>query len=203
MSDLSAKSSWIYCVALSLLLVALPGALEAKKKKPRSPEELTNFLLGPDRATWLVGAISRIATDAEIGRYLRLTSDDEAAGFIEEFWSKRRSDKIAWPNPQPQGIYETRAREADTRYAEGARAGRRSDRGTIHILYGTPEKVDYEVSSRPGSGNIEVWSYPKGAEEGLDGERPKRTYYFVKRGEYTVESPPPPRQRLRPRADGR
>ncbi len=205
MSGPSAKSFWICCVVVSALALALvtPGAVAAKKQKPRSPEELTNFLLGPGHARWLVGAISRIASDQEIDRYLHLDSDDDASAFIEEFWAARRSSEIAWPAPQPQGIYETRAREADTLFTEGPLAGRRSDRGTIHILYGAPEKVSYEVAARPGLGPIEVWTYAKDAEKGLDGEQPKREYFFVQKGEHTVQTPTPPRQKLRPRSGGR
>ncbi len=201
------KSFWTCCAALSALVVVsvlvLPGELQAqkkKKKKEHSPEELTNFLLGPEESIWLVGAIGRIASDEEIADYLRLTSDDEAANFVEEFWARRRSTDSVWPADQPQGIFETRAREADRQFAEGARQGRRSDRGTIHILYGPPEEVKYEVGARPGHESVEVWVYPKDAEPGLDGQRPKRYYYFVRRGEYTVETAAPPRRRLRPGA---
>ena len=200
------KSFWTCCGAASglvlVLALTLPGELEARKKK-RSREELTNFLLGPEKSLWLVGAVGRIASEDEIAGYLRLTSDEEAEAFIQEFWDRRRSKKSVWPASQPQGIYETRAREADRLYTEGARLGRLSDRGIVYILHGPPEETRYEVVDRPGFGPLEVWVYPKQAEKGLDGEKPDRFYYFVKKGEYTVETTPPPRQRLRPRVSGR
>ena len=201
------KSSWTSCGGRSALCAALAlallvaGAVEARKK-PRAREELTNFLLGPERSLWLVGAIARIASDDEVERYLNLTSDDDAEAFIEEFWTRRRSSDAVWPAKQPQGVYETRAREADRRFGEGARQGRRSDRGTVYILYGEPEEVKYEVASRPGFPPIEVWAYPKKGDKGLDGKSPQRYYYFTKRGEYTVETVPPSRQRLRRGAFG-
>ncbi len=197
------KSFWISCVArssIALALVcalALPGAAEAKKK-PRPREELTNFLLGSELSLWLVGAIGRMATEQEIDRYLGLTADDEAEAFIEEFWSRRHSAESVWPAKQPRGIYEVRAGEADRLFTEGARLGRHSDRGIVHILYGEPAEVKYEVASRPGIGAIEVWVYPKKAEKGLDGKSPKRQYFFAKQGEFTVETAPPTRRRLRP-----
>ena len=196
------KSFWISYAAISSIALALAGGLTLAepaeaKKKPRPREELTNFLLGPELSLWLVGAIGRIASNEEIDRYLQLSSDEQAEAFIEEFWSRRRSADAVWPAKQPQGIYEARAREADRRFSEGARQGRRSDRGTIHILYGEPEEVKYEVASRPGANTIEVWVYPKKGEKGLDGRSPDRYYYFAKRGEYTVETGPPARQRLR------
>ncbi len=202
MSALYVKSFWISCVASSLalaLILVAPGELGARsKKKTRSIEELTNFLLGPEQSLWLVGAIGRIASDEEIDAYLRLTSDAEADAFIEEFWGRRRSAESVWPATQPRGTFETRAREADRLFGEGPRPGRRTDRGTIHTLYGPPEEVKFAVSARPGGGPIEVWVYPKEADKGLDGERPNRFYYFVKQGEYTVETLAPHRQRLRP-----
>lgn len=204
MSVRYAKSSWISCAATSALVALVLGFLPAeawpkgkKKKKSRAPEELTNFLLGPDHSHWLLGAISWIASEPEVARYLSLTSDDEATAFVEEFWSARRDGDSVWPAKQPQGVFEGRAREADTYYTEGPRPGRRSARGTVYILFGPAENEKFEVSSRPGSPAIEVWEYPKDAPEGLHGERPRRFYYFVRKGEYTVETTAPNRQRLR------
>lgn len=200
MSVPSVKSSWISCVAISalaLVLVVPHGAEAAKKKKARPAEELTNYLLGLDLSQWLVGAISFLATDKEIAGYLALTSDGEARTFIDEFWAARRTRQSVWPAKQPQGVFETRAREADTLYSEGPRPGRRSARGTVHILFGPAQDVRYEVSSRPNSPAVEVWEYPKDAEPGMHGEKPKRYYYFAREGEYTVETNAPQRQRLR------
>ena len=77
------KNSWISCVALSLCLAivwaaSVTDAAAKKKRKSPGPEELTNFLLSPDRSQWLIGAISKMATPEEIEAYLALTSDEEA-----------------------------------------------------------------------------------------------------------------------------
>jgi GWxTD domain-containing protein len=182
------------------MVLAVPGTSEAakkKKKKKQSAEELTNFLLGPEYSQWLVGAIARIATEDEIQSFMRLTSDDEASAFVEEFWAARRSGDSIWPADSPQATFETRAKEADTLYSEGPRRGRQSDRGAVYILYGEPEEVKYEISSRRGQGPIEVWVYPKTAEPGLDGQQPERYYYFTKQGDYTVATIAPRRDTLR------
>lgn len=199
MSVRYAKSSWICCVTISALLVASP--LAAKKSRDRSPEELTNFLLGPEYSQWLVGAVARIASEEEIRAYLQLTDAAAAAAFVDEFWQRRRSADAVWPADQPRAQFETRAREADRRFSEGARLGRRSDRGTIFILYGEPQEVRYELSARRGPREpkpIEVWEYPKDAPKGLDGERPERFYYFIQMGDETVFTQPPRIQRRLP-----
>jgi GWxTD domain-containing protein len=199
------KSFSICCAATSLLglalMLALPDGAEAakkKKKKKQSAEQLTNFLLGPRYSQWLVGAIARMATEAEVESYMSLTSDDQATAFVEEFWASRGSGESVWPPVDtPQSIFETRAKEADTIYSEGPRRGRQSDRGAIFILYGEPEEVKYELSSRPNQGPIEVWIYPQSAEAGLDGKQPERFYYFTKQGDYTVATIAPRRDTLR------
>ena len=84
------KSFSTYCVATSLvalaLLLAQPGELQAGKKKPAA-EDLTNFLLAPEYSQWLVGAIGRMASAAEIQAFLALTADDEAAAFVEKLFT--------------------------------------------------------------------------------------------------------------------
>jgi len=145
----------------------------------------------PAYSQWLLGPISRMATGAEIDAYLALDEDSEAQTFIESFWRERSNPDSPWPTDQPRAVFERRLAEADTRFSEGTKVGRWTDRGTIYILYGAPEKSYFEVPERPRNSPrqpepVEVWSYPKDAPRGLDGEKPKRKYFFVKRGEATV-----------------
>ena len=82
-------------------------------------------------------------------------------------------------------LYETRAAEADKKFSEAAVAGRRTDRGTIHILYGEPESVEYEEFRDVSGPDIELWRYSKKAEAGLDGRRPEREFRFAKLDDLT------------------
>ena len=197
MSDRYEKSSWIYCGAISLALaLLLPMAASAGRKKGAGDStELTNFLLSPAHSQWLLGAVARIATNGEIDAYLRLSDDRAAEEFVDQFWSSRRSPDIVWPAPQPRAVFESRVRDADAQFSEGTHLGRLSDRGTIYILYGSPDSREYESSAKRNRGSYEVWSYPKGADAGLDGERPKREYFFSKQGERTVFHIPGARRR--------
>lgn len=165
---------------------SVTDASAKKKRKVPGPEELTNFLLSPDHAQWLVGAISRMATQEEITTYLALTSDEEADAFMEEFWSKRGPDAV-WPKKGKRQLFEERSAEADRLYDEGTHRGRHTDRGTTYVLYGPPDETRYEQSAQVRSQNVEMWTYSPSAEDGLDGKRPKNFYLFIKQGDLTVE----------------
>lgn len=199
------KSSWISSVAskplargllCSLMALLLPVAAPAGRLKLPEPEAVTNLFLSPEHSRWLVGPISQIATPEEIASYLELRSDERAEGFIEEFW-KRRGPEAVWPNKGVRQIFEERVREADRLFSEAANVGRRTHRGTIYVLYGPAEETRFEVSARPRSPPVEIWSYPKESEVGLDGRHPARTYRFAKKGDLTVFYFGPI-QRLRP-----
>jgi GWxTD domain-containing protein len=185
------KNSWISYVALSLSLVLLfaasvPEATAKKKRKGPGPEDITNFLLSPSLSQWLVGAISRMATQEEIAAYLALISDEEAHAFIDEFWAKRGPDAV-WPNKGKRQLFEERSAEADRLFDEGTYRGRHTDRGTTYVLYGPPDDTRYEQSAQVRSSTVEVWTYSGTTEAGLDDKRPKNFYLFMKQGDLTVE----------------
>lgn len=184
-----------------LFIVALVVALTvsgASAEKRRALEELTNFALGAEYSQWLVGPVSRIAKSTEIDRFLSLTDDREAVEFIDDFWDKRADPSVPWPDKQPRAVFETRVDEADRKFTEGVTRGRRTDRGEIHIVYGPPPEIDYEDDPDSRQGPIEVWRYGKKTEPGLDGEKPKKLYRFVKSGQLTEFYAPSPKLRTSP-----
>ena len=167
----------------TLVLLCAAGSRAAKPKK-YSPEDLINIFLSPEYSRWLVGPTARIASRDEVEQFLELMEDEAASDFIERFW-KERGEETEWPAPPPRVIFEQRARQADIVYSESASLGRRTDRGTILVLYGSPAQSGFEISPRRGESPIEVWVYPKDAPEGLDGKTPERYYRFQKRGDVT------------------
>jgi GWxTD domain-containing protein len=171
------------CVVLVLGLVAAPcGAL---KKKWPEPEEIFNPLLGPQYSHWLVGPIYHMASEKEVEDFQLLVDDAEAKDFIEAFWAKRNAGTKVFTET-PQQIFEGRAAEADKRFTEGAYPGSRTDRGAVFILYGEPEDIEFESPQKVGGPTLEVWIYPKNAEAGLDGDKPKHRIRFVEIKERTV-----------------
>lgn len=195
-SPKSATAPWWRCGFVVAVLVAwlgaavvpavVPGAVPAARADQPKKErfELVNPLLNPKLSQWLVGPIAWIATEKEIEEYLLLTSNEAAEEFIEEFWA-RRDPVPQRPDNPARREFEKRKEDAASRYAEGELPGWKTPRGQVFVVYGEPEEVDYEVAPDPQDPLVEVWIYGKKAEKGLDGEKPKRQYRFIKRGEVT------------------
>ncbi|MFQ5349116.1 MAG: GWxTD domain-containing protein [Thermoanaerobaculia bacterium] len=176
------KSSWIcWLIAASLLAGAPAGAAERGKR--RSADELINVFLSPGKAQWLVGPIARLATDEEIDAFLEIADEQEAERFIDEFWSRRRPIGGV-PGRTARQQFEALAEEADRLYGEATFPGRRTDRGTIFILYGPPEKIEYKPARRKKLGEVEVWLYDT-EKVGLHGKKPKRAYNFIQEDDLT------------------
>lgn len=174
----------VLALSLSLGTLVLTGCGGGTGNRP-TRASLTNPFLGPEYSSWLVGPIARLATPEETEAYLALTDDAQAQAFIQRFWESRDPAPDRPGNPLLEA-FEQRAAEADRLYSEAGNLGRYSHRGTIYILFGEPEKVEFETSPDLGNPNLEVWIYGPGAPSGLDGRRPAGTYRFTKRGNITV-----------------
>jgi len=191
------KSSSTCCGGRSLALVALLAALVAGGAcaggaTPRTIEDLTNPFLGPEHSQWLIGAVARLASPEEVRGYLALRDDAAAGAFIRDFWARRDSNPAA-PGNALLAAFEARSADADRLYSESGVVGRRTARGTVHVLYGRPSNIDFEVSPNPDDGPIELWLYAEGSPAGLDARTPSRFYRFIRRGDLTV--PYTPRER--------
>jgi len=171
--------------AFLLLSLLAAGCGGGGVSTSRSLTQLTNPFLGPENSVWLVGPVARIATPAEIQAYLALRDDAQAEAFIDTFWQLRDPSGDKPGNPFRE-TFERRAADADRLYSEAGYLGRRTDRGLLYVLYGRPEKVEYDVSPVPNGPPVEVWSYGAGSPSGLDGKRPSGLYHFIKAGDLTV-----------------
>ena len=176
------KSSWI-CWLIAASLLAAPLGAARGRGKPRPADELLNVFLSPGYAQWLVGPVARLASEEEIAAFLAITGDAAAERFIGEFWS-RREPLEGVPGMTARRQFEHLAEEADRRFGEDTYPGRRTDRGTIFILYGPPDEVDYEDSQRRRLGLVEIWRYER-PRLGLDRQAPKNAYYFIQDGDLT------------------
>lgn len=171
---------------LLLLLLLAAGCGGGGAAVPsRSRAELINPALGPDYSAWMVGAASRLATPEEINEFLTLRDDQQAEAFVERFWQKHNSTVTKLGNTLREE-FEKRSANADRQFSEAGQLGRRSDRGTLYVLYGLPKKIDHEVSPVRNGPPLEVWIYGTDAPLGLDGKRPSPLYRFVKSGDVTV-----------------
>jgi len=185
---------------LILLVVALlAGACASGGPSGRTAADLTNPFLGPEHSSWLIGPIARMATPEEIKAYLAVTDEAQAAAFIDSFWDKRNPTP-GKPNPLRKA-FDERVLQADHQFSEAGYRGRRTDRGTLYVLYGPPGKTDFDVSPEANGPPLEVWIYTPTTPEGLDGKRPNLRYRFIKKGDLTVLYVPGRDPRLRPQMD--
>lgn len=163
-------------VLLIGLLVFSALAAGAKKPAPTA-ENLTNFQLSPAYSRWLIGAVYYIASEKEIDQYLALSSDAAAKQFIGAFWQKRDSNGAGLGNPLLE-TYRERTARADVLYDQPPVAGHQTDRGTIYVLYGPPDKTEIQTATELNAPPLEVWSYPE-RPVGLDGQKARSRFEFI------------------------
>ncbi len=162
-------------LALALGLLAAGAASAADSLERLHPDDLINPFLGPGYASWLVGPVGQLADEEERTLYLLLESDEEAAAFAEDFWGRRDGGL--------RRQFDVRAAEADKRYSESGRLGRRTDRGMVYILFGDPEKTEWEEHRDVDDPDILLWTYAKSAAKGLNDRKPARRYRFARDGD--------------------
>ncbi len=83
-----------------------------------------------------------IITNEERRAFLRLETDDERETFIDQFW-KRRDPTPDTPENEFKEEHYRRIAQANLRFptAQG-KAGWKTDRGRIYIVYGPPDEID-------------------------------------------------------------
>jgi len=162
-------------LVLALVLGTTSAAVAADSLERLHPDDLINPFLGPAYTSWLVGPVGQLADEEERTLFLLVESNEEAAAFVEEFWSRR--------DGALKRQFEVRATEADKRYSESGLLGRRTDRGMVYVLFGDPEKTEWEEHRNIDDPNIELWTYAKGTGKGLNGKKPSRRYRFARDGD--------------------
>ncbi len=173
-------------VVAALAVAALCGPLAAPAAARQADAiDLFNPRLSPELAGWLIGPFGRMASKEEVRAFTALATDEEAREFVEAFWARRDPDPERPGNPVRE-LAETRVTEADRRFTQAGYPGRRTDRGSTFVLYGQPEKIEFLPGDFVGDPVLETWTYERGSEPGLDGEKPKRRYRFEQRGDLTV-----------------
>ncbi len=162
-------------LALALVLGAASAATAEDSLERLHPDDLINPFLGPAYTRWMVGPVGQLADEEERTLFLLMESEEPAKAFVEQFWSRR--------DGALKRQFELRAAEADKRYSESGLLGRRTDRGMVYVLFGDPEKTEWEEHRDIDDPDIELWTYPKSAAKGLNGKKPARRYRFAREGD--------------------
>ncbi|RJP67955.1 MAG: GWxTD domain-containing protein [Ignavibacteriales bacterium] len=98
-----------------------------------------------------------VAMSKEIDQYNDLDSVQSKRQFLFDFW-KRRDTEPSTPENEFYNEYMERVRLSDDRYGTINRAGNRTDRGRIYVLYGEPDQIDRypsDIDKKP----YEIWQY--------------------------------------------
>ncbi len=111
--------------------------------------------LGSTYKKWLNEDVRWIITPEELTAFKALSNDEERDAFIEQFWQRRDPTPDTEENEFKEEHYR-RIAYANEHFSAG-RAGWRTDRGRIYIVYGPPD----EIEAHPSGG-----TYDRPMEEG-------------------------------------
>ncbi len=127
---------------------------------------------GKDRfKRWLEEDVPYLITDEEKAIFKKLTTDEEKEQFIEQFWARRDPNPLTADNEFKIEHYR-RIAYANDNFQSG-KAGWKTDRGRVYILFGKPDEINHYPSGQiynrdlnEGGGHTttfpyEVWFYRK------------------------------------------
>ena len=158
----------------------------------------SNPRLHPGASVWFEGPVRWLMLPEELKDFRRLSGNDEALRFIEEFWRRRDPTPGDGENPFRTAFFE-RAGAADRLYQNEGVRGSLTDRGGVLVLFCSPSVLRYRQVSTPvlapgkreGAGasrsrwlTQEIWSYrpeelPSGFDEQLEESERGREILFV------------------------
>jgi GWxTD domain-containing protein len=163
----------LFVLGVTLGLLALSGMVSAQDTGSKEKEEIDPLKrpkteqqkkeqekklkkeLGQQYKHWLEEDVRWIILDEEMQAFKQFSNDEERENFIEQFWIRRDPTPDTVENEYREEHYR-RIAYANERFAAG-KAGWRTDRGKIYVMFGPPDQID----SHPSGG-----SYDRPMEEG-------------------------------------
>src|ERR1017187_3665567 len=145
----------------------LKRPLTEKQKKANS--KALKQELSSTYKKWLNEDVRWIITDEEMTAFKQLSNDEERDQFIEQFWLRRDPTPDTEENEYKEEHYR-RIAYANEHYAAG-KAGWRTDRGRIYIVFGPADEIEahpsggqYDRPMEEGGGStstypFETWRY--------------------------------------------
>ncbi len=153
-----------------------PGAQEEDplkrqktEKQKKEQEKKLKQELGTPYKKWLDEDVRWIILDEEMTAFKQFSNDEERENFIEQFWIRRDPTPDTLENEYREEHYR-RIAYANERFAAG-KAGWRTDRGRIYVIFGPADQIDshpsggaYDRPIEEGGGRtstfpFEVWRY--------------------------------------------
>jgi GWxTD domain-containing protein len=167
-----------------------PPASALTGKRALSPRLMADFAAqaAAERVyyKWLNEDVAYIVTEAERAEFKRLWSDRQRQVFIEQFWLRRDPTPGTVENEFKEEHYR-RIAYANERFAT-RRAGWKTDRGRMYIIFGPPtENESHPSVGADGEPPHEIWRYRH-----IDGVGDNVSWLFVDvgaTGEYELTDP--------------
>ncbi|MGH9557485.1 MAG: GWxTD domain-containing protein, partial [Terriglobales bacterium] len=132
-----------------------PLKRQKSEKQKKEQEKKLKKELGDNYKKWLDEDVRWIILDEEMQAFKQFSNDEERENFIEQFWIRRDPTPDTLENEYREEHYR-RIAYANERFAAG-KAGWRTDRGKIYVMFGPPDQID----SHPSGG-----AYQRPIEEG-------------------------------------
>lgn len=98
-----------------------------------------------------------LATQQEIATFSEIKALEGRRDFLAQFWSEVANGKLGY-GPISRQEYLLRVKKANERYRVLSRAGYKTDRGRVLVLYAEPDEIDRRPSNEGGK-PYEIWSY--------------------------------------------
>jgi len=149
-----ARSALLLAFLLLASVGGAPGAVRDWKRPARD---------------WNHGPVRYLLTGEEEARFRALTTDEERARFIEDFWA-RRDDDPSTPANEFEIRFWKRVAEADRLFLDAPYPGWKTDRGKLYVLLGPADEI--RTGSLVGARGREIpytiWVYQEPRFEGME-----------------------------------
>ncbi len=132
-----------------------PLKRQKTEKQKKEQEKKLKQELKDTYKKWLDEDVRWIILDEEMTAFKQFSNDEERENFIEQFWIRRDPTPDTLENEYREEHYR-RIAYANERFAAG-KAGWRTDRGRIYVIFGPADQID----AHPSGG-----SYDRPMEEG-------------------------------------
>ena len=173
--------AWALCLSGSLLLSQNsnnpppaspqedPLNRPLTEKQRKANEKALKQELSKELRRWRDEDVRWIISEEEMSAFKQLSNDEERDQFIEQFWLRRDPTPDTMENEFKEEHYR-RIAYANERFQSG-KAGFRTDRGRIYVVFGPPDEIESHPSGgtyqRPmdeGGGRtstfpFEIWRY--------------------------------------------
>jgi GWxTD domain-containing protein len=173
------RRSTTAALAAVLLATLVSPAGDSSRAAPR-PARKTDY--DAPTVRWREGPVRYLLNKSEDDAYRALTTEEERARFILQFWSNRDPNRST-PDNEYRVLFYQRVAAADRIFTDSTKPGWKTDRGKIYILLGPPDDLDKRLGLE-----VILWSYR--SRPGGTGTGNNSTIRFVRdaTGEYRLSS---------------